>query len=141
MRPRPRARSISSIASRLETWTITTGTSTTSASETARCVASRSTAIGRVVACARGATIALRLVAADEVADRVLVLAVDHDERAGAPGAVHGGEDLGVVQPEALIGHEDLEGGVAVLDERRQFLAEHLLASGSETMRWKETSV
>ncbi len=32
-----------------------------------------------------------------------------------------------VGQRQALIGHEHLERGVAVMDQRRQFLAEHLL--------------
>ena len=31
-----------------------------------------------------------------------------------------------IEQPQALIGHEDFQGGVAVLDEGREFLPQHL---------------
>jgi hypothetical protein len=54
-KPRDWARRISSIASRPETWTISTGTSTSSESMIARCVASRSTGMGREAAWSLGA--------------------------------------------------------------------------------------
>ena len=37
-------------------------------------------------------------------------------------------EELIIVEPQPVIGHVDLERGVAILDQRRQLLAEHLLA-------------
>lgn len=43
--------------SRFDTWTIMTGTSTSSASEMARCVASRSTTMGREAAWKCGAVL------------------------------------------------------------------------------------
>ena len=58
-------------------------------------------------------------------ADRVVVLRMHHHERAGLARDAHHVEHLQVGQRHALIGHEHLERGVAVLDQRRQFLAEH----------------
>ena len=42
-----------------------------------------------------------------------------------------------IAERQPLIGHEDLERRVAVGDQRRQLLAEHL-SVGSATMRWNE---
>ena len=77
------ARRISSIASRLETCTITIGTSISSASEIARWVASRSTGIGRDVAWIIRRGLAGALQPVGQETDRVIVLGMDHDERAG----------------------------------------------------------
>ena len=60
-----------------------------------------------------------------EEADRVVVLGVDHHQRAGLARHGHDVEHLHVGEREPLIGHEHLERGVAVVDQRRQLLAEH----------------
>ena len=52
---------------------------------------------------------------------------MDHHHRALAPRQRHDVEHLAVVEPQQVVGHVDLERGVAVLDQRRQFLAQHLL--------------
>ena len=101
------------------------GTSTSSASEIARCVASRSTGIGREVAVETRRGLAGALQPVGEEADRVVVLGVHHDERAGLARDAHHVEHLQVGERHALVGHEHLERRVAVLDQRRQFLAEH----------------
>ena len=62
-----------------------------------------------------------------EPGDDVVVLGVDHHHRALAPRRRENVEDLAVVQLERVVGHVDLERGVAVRDQRRQLLAEHLL--------------
>ena len=60
-----------------------------------------------------------------EVADRVIAFTVHHHQRLLAAGHLEHFEQLLVVQHDVVIGHEYLEGGVAVLDQRRQFLTEH----------------
>jgi hypothetical protein len=52
---------------------------------------------------------------------------MDHNEGALAPGHVEDLQHLAVVQLEVIIGHEDLERGIAVLDQRRQVLTQRLL--------------
>ena len=51
---------------------------------------------------------------------------MDHGHRALAPGQRQHVENLPVVQAQALVGHVDLEGGVALAHQRRQLLAQHL---------------
>jgi hypothetical protein len=60
-------------------------------------------------------------------ADGVVVFGMHHDQGAGLARHGHDLQHLAVRQREALIGHEHLEGGVAVLDQRRQFLPQDLL--------------
>ena len=48
-----------------------------------------------------------------------------HHERTAAAGAFEDFEQLTVVQHQVVVGHENLERAVAVLDQRRQFLPEH----------------
>ena len=67
------------------------------------------------------------LQAVGEETDGVEILGMHHDQRAGLARDRHHFEDLAIAEREVLIGHEHLEGGIAVLDQRRQFLAEHLL--------------
>ncbi len=57
--------------------------------------------------------------------DRVVALAMDHHQGTAAAGAFEHFEQLPIVQNQVVIGHEDLERAVAVVDQRRQFLAEH----------------
>jgi hypothetical protein len=59
--------------------------------------------------------------------DHLVVLGVDHDERAFAPRQRQNVEHLPVVEPQQVVGHVDLERGVAVANEGRQFLPHHLL--------------
>ena len=63
-----------------------------------------------------------------EPADHVVVFRVDHHHGALAPRHLHHPQHLIVVELQALVGHVDLEGGIAVLDQGRQLLAQHLLA-------------
>ena len=60
-----------------------------------------------------------------QMADGVVALAMHHHERLLAPGHFENLEQLFVAQNQIVVGHEDLEGGVAVLDQRRQFLTEN----------------
>ncbi len=103
------------------------GTSSSSDSATARLVASPS-AIARVAdrVVARVAEPALQESVGQEL-DHVVVFGVDHDQRALAPRQRQDFEHLAVVEPHRVVGHVDLERGVAVLDQRRQLLSEHLL--------------
>ena len=55
--------------------------------------------------------------------DHVVVFGMDHDERALAPRHRQDVEHLPVVELQEVVGHVDLERGVAVLDQGRQFLA------------------
>ncbi len=59
------------------------------------------------------------------VADGVVALGMDHHAGALPAGEVEHVEDLPVVQDEVVVGHEDLERGVALGDQGRQLLAEH----------------
>jgi hypothetical protein len=59
--------------------------------------------------------------------DHVVILGVDHDHGALAPRGREHGEHLGIVELEGVVGHINLERGVAVANQRRQFLAQHLL--------------
>ena len=68
---------------------------------------------------------ALPLELVGEVADGVVALAMDHDERLLATRYLEHFEQLLVAENEVVIGHEHFERGVAVLDQRRQFLPEH----------------
>ncbi len=60
-----------------------------------------------------------------QVADGVVALTMHHHQRLLAAGHFEHLEQLLVAQNQVVIGHEDLEGRVAVLDERRQFLTEN----------------
>ena len=71
--------------------------------------------------------LARALQAIGEEADGVVVLGVHHDERAGLARHAHDVEHFQVGQRQPLVGHEHLERGVAVVDQRRQLLAEHAL--------------
>ena len=125
--PRPRAQWICSTASRPETWTIRIGVSISSASAIARWVASRSTAIGRelrVVARRRQAGIEQLL---GQPGDAVAVLGVDHGHRAVLARHRQHLDDLPVGQLQVVVGHVDLEGGVALLDQGRQLALRHVL--------------
>ena len=62
-----------------------------------------------------------------EKADRVVVLGVHHHQRAGLARDRHDLQHLEIGEREPLVGHEHLERGVAVRDQRGQFLAQHLL--------------
>ncbi len=77
----------------------------------------------RAVIMRRGLAGALQPVG--EEADGVVVLGMHHDQRAGLARHAHHVEHFHVGERQALIGHEHLERGVAVVDQRRQFLAEH----------------
>ena len=102
------------------------GTSTSSASEMARCVASRSTSIGRACAWKRGA---VRPAASSFFVSHSMavgVLGVDHRHRAVLPRHRQHVEDLAVVELQVVVGHVDLERRVALADQRRQFLVQHL---------------
>lgn len=63
----------------------------------------------------------------DQEADGVLVLAMDHHRGAMRPGDVEGSQDLAIRQAQVLVGHEDLERGIAVIDQRGQILTKKLL--------------
>ena len=65
------------------------------------------------------------LEAIGQEADGVVILGMDHHQRAGIARDAHDVEHFHVGERETLIGHEHLEGGVAVMHQRRQFLAEH----------------
>jgi hypothetical protein len=58
--------------------------------------------------------------------DAVGVLGMDHGHRAVAPCDVQHVEHLPVVQLEVVVGHVDLERGVALGDQGRQLLLQHL---------------
>jgi hypothetical protein len=58
----------------------------------------------------------------------LVVLRMNHRHGAMLPREREDREQLVVVEPQSIIGHVDLERGVAVLDQRRQLLPEHLLA-------------
>ena len=58
-------------------------------------------------------------------ANGVVSLAMDHDQRLLAPRHFEDLQQLAVAENEVVIGHEHLEGGVAILDQRRQLLTEH----------------
>ncbi len=60
--------------------------------------------------------------------DHVVVLGMDHDEGALAPRQRQDVEHLVVAELQQVVGHVDLERAVAVADQRRQLLAQHLLA-------------
>ena len=75
---------------------------------------------------ARRADVARPLHAVGEPADAVVVLAVDHDKGVVLLGRGQHVENLHVLQLQPLVGHVDLEAGVAVLDQGRQLLAQHL---------------
>ena len=62
-----------------------------------------------------------------EPGDHVVVFGMDHDERALAPRQSEDVEHLVVVEAQQVVRHVDLERGVAVADQGRQFLAQHLL--------------
>jgi hypothetical protein len=68
--------------------------------------------------------------------DIVVSLAVNHDEGLGFPCAGKDLKQLTVVQYHVVVGHEDLEGGVAVIHQGRQFLRQHGRAR-TVIMRWK----
>ena len=69
---------------------------------------------------------ALGLQLGGQMADDVVVLGVDHHQRAGLAGDGHDLEDFPVGQRQALIGHEHLERGIPVADRRRQLLPQHV---------------
>src|SRR5882757_4395692 len=60
-----------------------------------------------------------------EVADGVVALTMHHHECLLAAGNLENLEQLLVTQNQIVIGHEDFEGSIAVLDERWQLLAEN----------------
>ena len=59
-------------------------------------------------------------------ADRVVALGMDHHQRLVLLGDRQHFEDLAVCELQVVIGHEDLERRESVVDQRRQFLAQHL---------------
>ena len=67
--------------------------------------------------------------------DHVVVFGMDHDQRALAPRHRQDVEHLPVVELQQIVGHVDLERGVAVADQGRQFLAHDLSAVGSVMIR------
>ena len=91
----------------------------------ARCVASRSTIWGREVAVKIRRDMPFAFQPFGEVADGVVPLTMHHHQCLLAARHLENLEQLLVAQNQIVIGHEDLEGRVAVLDERWQFLAEH----------------
>ena len=68
---------------------------------------------------------ALPLELGGKIANGVIALAMNHHQRLLAPSDLEDLEELVVAEDEIVIRHEDFERGVAVLDQRRQFLAEH----------------
>jgi hypothetical protein len=60
-----------------------------------------------------------------EMPDGVIALAMDHDERLLAASNIEHFQQLFVVENEIVVGHEDLERGIAVAHQRRQFLPKH----------------
>ncbi len=60
--------------------------------------------------------------------DHVVVLGMYHDQRAVAPRQRQDVEHLVIADLHRVVGHVDLERGVAVLDQRRQLLPQHLRA-------------
>ena len=59
--------------------------------------------------------------------DHVVVLGMHHDQRAVPAGQRQDVQDLIVADLHGIVGHVDLERGVAVPDQRRQLLPQHLL--------------
>jgi len=57
--------------------------------------------------------------------DGLGVFGVDHDHRLFAPGKGQHVEDFAVVQLHVVIGHVDLERGISLADQGRQFLPQH----------------
>ena len=84
----------------------------------ARFVASASVSIGRVRACQIGSVLPSATASLDDHVDRVAVLGVHHDERAGLGGGLHRLEERLVVDHDgALVGHEELVGGDALVGQ------------------------
>ena len=124
-RPRCCAQRTCSIASRPETWTIMIGTPTI-------CGVTDGTMGGFALDGLRsrrsveiGRDMALALELHRHEANGVVALAMDHHQRLLASRDLEDLQQLPVAENKIVIGHEHLEGGVAVLDQRRQFLAEH----------------
>ncbi len=68
--------------------------------------------------------------------DHVVILGVDHDECALAPRQRQDIEHLPVIQLQQIVGHVDLERGVAVADQSRKLLAHDLLGRvGDDQMK------
>ncbi len=67
-----------------------------------------------------------------QVMDAVVVLGVNHDHGAVRLRRFQRPQDLPVIESHAVIGHVDLVGRVAVLDERRNLLAEQLIVGIDE---------
>jgi hypothetical protein len=74
-----------------------------------------------------GPDITLALELFGKPADAVVVFTMDHDEGAMSACGSQNIEDLVVFHAQTVIGHVNLEAGVAVSDEGREFLAQHLL--------------
>ena len=72
-----------------------------------------------------GRDMALAFETAGEVPDGVVAFAMDHDQRLLAARHFKHVQQLGIVEHEVVIGHEDLERGIAVLDQSGEFLPEH----------------
>ena len=127
--PCSRARAIGSTASLHETWTTYSGAPATRASWIARFVASPSVSGGRVSAWKCGAVLPGGERLLHEDVDRVAVLGVHHHERAGLGGDLHRAEERLVVDHErALVGHEELVRGDALLRQARELLERPALA-------------
>src|SRR4051794_35043496 len=72
-----------------------------------------------------GRDMALAFQLGGQETDGVVTLAMDHHQRLLAARDLEDFEQLLVTEHEVVIGHEHLERGVAVLDQRRQLLPEH----------------
>ena len=127
-RPRPRAQWICSTASRPDTCTIRMGVSSSSERAMARCVASRSTTIGREVA----------VIAAGRTGPPSSSCSVSQPMQSlfsawimvMAPRLSRGGQhldDLPVPELQVVVGHVDLERRVALVDQHRQLALRHVL--------------
>ena len=127
---------ITSIASAAETWTNRIGTSSNCDSvDGAVCRFALGEARVADGVITRRAETAFEQPAGQPF-DHVVVLGMNHDERALAPRHRQDVEHLPVIELEQVIGHVDLERGVAVADQRRQFLAHHLLGRvGDDQMK------
>ncbi|MNL46472.1 hypothetical protein D3C87_1691870 [compost metagenome] len=72
--------------------------------------------------------LALCLELVGQVADDVVILSMDHHQRAGFFGHRHDPQDIEISERQAVIGHEDLEGCITIAHQSRQFLSENLRA-------------
>ena len=118
--PCRRARRITSTPSAVDTWKIITGWSRKSAKQMSRLIASTSPMRGWLTRVKLGRPIAAGEQALSHPGDHAVVLGMDADQGAVLARRHQHVEQLLVVEPDLVVGHEHLQRPVTFADELRQ---------------------